>query len=207
LLRWIRIIAVLGVLLGGCGVPQAPTPLLNSERIEQTFGSYGIDVVYSDKRLRLSNLYSLEDGGKITRTFAIVGLTETIDDAFAAEHEAILDGGSIGATFKAAGWDVIKTRHQIYGTTVWNDLIPLMDVAAGTLLATHAYELEVSRKDERFNYATIIEMHHPDYLSQADLRSLYGPAPPVAESERRRIRALQFSGYEKLKALDSALSQ
>lgn len=205
--RRIRLIVLLAVLLGSCGAPEAPAPLLNSERIEQTFGSFGLDVVYSDDRLRLSSLYSMEGGRKLTRTFAVVGLPETIDAAFAAEHEAILDGGSIGATFKASGWDVVKTQHQYYGTTVWHRLVPAMDVAPGTLLATHAYELEIAREDAHFDYATIIELHHPDYLRLADLQTLYGPAEPIDEPEPRRIRSLQLEGYETLEALGSALGE
>ena len=47
-------------------------PLLNSERIERKFGSYGIDVLRNDDAVRMSNLYSLRDGEKICRTFAVV---------------------------------------------------------------------------------------------------------------------------------------
>jgi hypothetical protein len=36
----------------------AGAQILNSERIEQTFGSYGIEVIASEGSLRLSNLYS-----------------------------------------------------------------------------------------------------------------------------------------------------
>ena len=53
----------------------APSPerreLLNSERIAQRFGSYGIEVLESDGRVRVSNLYSNEQGGRICRTFAV----------------------------------------------------------------------------------------------------------------------------------------
>ena len=45
--------------------------ILNSERIEQTFGSYGIDVVFSDSSLRISNLYSMESGAPVTRSRTI----------------------------------------------------------------------------------------------------------------------------------------
>jgi hypothetical protein len=47
-------------------------PLLNSERISQRFGSYGIEILDASSDYRISNLFSDEDGLAITRTFAIV---------------------------------------------------------------------------------------------------------------------------------------
>lgn len=204
--------AILAGMLGGACVPEAPGPLLNSERIEQTFGSYGIAVVYSDASLRLSNLYSLENDEKITRSFAIVGYPESIDPAYAAEHETILAGGSIGATFEAAGWDVVKMRHAFYTTTIWRDLVPAMRVEPGTPLATDAYELEIARGDEHFDYATIIELQHPDYLTLEALERIYGRGAPASPADRERYRALQSKAYETLAGLDpepgeSALGQ
>ena len=46
-------------------VAEQPRELLNSERIEQQFGSYGIDVLESDAEMRVSNLYSLSGQQKI----------------------------------------------------------------------------------------------------------------------------------------------
>jgi hypothetical protein len=41
-------------------------------------------------------------------------------------------------------------------------------------LATHVY-LFVVRKDKRsYSYATIVELHHPDYLSAENLTDTYG---------------------------------
>ena len=77
--------------------------LLNSERIEQEFGSYDLEVLSSTPALRVSKLFSTQDGQEICRTFAVVAYPGEINDSIAAEHAAILDGGSIGATFTAAG--------------------------------------------------------------------------------------------------------
>ena len=46
--------------------------LLNSERIEQRFGSYGITVLEQSDLTRVSNLYTLEEERETCRTFAIV---------------------------------------------------------------------------------------------------------------------------------------
>src|SRR5690606_34722880 len=62
-------------------VPQRE--LLNSERIERRFGSYGIDVLQSDGRYRVSNLYSVHDGAKICRTFAVVAYPARPDSRYA----------------------------------------------------------------------------------------------------------------------------
>lgn len=153
----------------------ASAQILNSERIEQTFGSYGIEVLYSDAKIRLANLYSVHDGRRITRTLAIVRYPDEVNEAFAKEHAAILEGGSIGATFQAAGWQVIKDYHQYFRSFLSPRLVDLMDVAPGTPMASHAYQLEIAKGDERFDYALIVEIYHPDYLSESDLVDIYGP--------------------------------
>jgi hypothetical protein len=153
----------------------ASAQILNSERIEQTFGSYGIDVLYSDEKIRLSNLYSIDGGRRITRTLAIVRYPDEVSPAFAAEHAAILEGGSIGATFKAAGWEVVKDYHQYFRSYLSPLLAEAMDVPADTPMASHAYELEIARDDQTFDYALIVEIHHPDYLKEQDLVEIYGP--------------------------------
>ena len=56
---------VLAVALHAC---TTEPELLNSERIAQTFGSYGIDVLQADGALRRSNLYSVSDGLRTCRT-------------------------------------------------------------------------------------------------------------------------------------------
>jgi hypothetical protein len=37
----------------------------------------------------------------------------------------------------------------------------------------HAYELRIEQDPESIHYATIVEVHHPDYLSPVELHSLY----------------------------------
>ena len=158
---------------------QPPTrELLNSERIQQAFGSYGVEVLVNDTRARVTNLYSTEAGSKVCRTFAVVRFPAVIDAAVAAEHATIKNGGSIGAVFAANGWRVLKTHLAFRELEATPRLASLMHVAVGTRLAEHAYVLDVARDGKTVEYAALIEIHHPDYLKRADLERIYGAADP-----------------------------
>jgi hypothetical protein len=156
--------------------------LLNSERIEQLFGSYGIEVLSSTPTLRVSKLYSTQGEQQICRTFAVVAYPSAIDGAIAAEHSVILDGGSIGATFAAAGWRVSKV-HRYFGDLPSTAKVEtLMGGIEPSRLAVHVYALGVSRGGAEIDYASIVEVHHPDYLDLADLVELYGPVSVPADN-------------------------
>jgi len=175
------------VLLLALAGSSAVVQILNSERIEQTFGSYGIDVVFSDEELRISNLYSLHAGRKVTRTLAFVGYPESIDPAIAGLHQTIVAGGSIGATFQAAGWEVVKTGHSYFRVGLPPAVVEAMDIDGPGPVAAHYYQLEVANGPERFDYALIIEMHHPDYLDEPALAAIYGPEQVVGMLESARL--------------------
>ncbi len=172
--------------------PSQRRELLNSERIAQRFGSYGIEVLENDGRVRVSNLYSMEQGGRICRTFAVVKYPDSIDPALAAEHDEIANGGSIGAVFAAHGWRVGKTNLRFLEVDASPRVAELMHVAAGTRLAAHAYVLDVSRGGRSIEYALLVEIHHPDYLqrcgSTGDLwtRGRDGPREVPRRAARRR---------------------
>ena len=150
--------------------------LLNSERIAARFGNYGIEVLASDSRERVSNLYSEANGARTCRTFAVVRYPAAIDPALAAEHDEIVRGGSIGAVFAAHGWQVVKTNLRYFEIDAPERVASLMRVTTGTRLAAHAYELDVAKDGQTFQYALLVEIHHPDYLKRDDLRAIYGPA-------------------------------
>lgn len=150
--------------------------LLNSERIAVRFGNYGIEVLASDPRERVSNLYSEANGVRTCRTFAVVRYPDAIDAAVAAEHDEILRGGSIGAVFAAHGWQVQKTNLRYFEVGAPSRVASLMHVAAGTPLAAHAYELDVVKDGRKLEYALLVEIHHPDYLKRDDLPAIYGAA-------------------------------
>jgi hypothetical protein len=149
--------------------------LLNSERITARFGNYGVEVLASDARERVSNLYSEAGGQRTCRTFAVVRYPVAIDPALALEHDEIVRGGSIGAVFAAHGWQVLKTNLRYFEIDAPERVARLMHVATGTRLAAHAYELDVAKEGRAFEYARLVEIHHPDYLKRDDLIAIYGP--------------------------------
>ncbi|HTJ48994.1 MAG TPA: hypothetical protein VL443_06025 [Cyclobacteriaceae bacterium] len=146
--------------------------LLNSERIEKKFGGYGIDVLYSSAKLRVSNL---QDGKKITRTLAVVDYPKVIDSSFSKEHQMIVQGGSIGSTFKAQGWKIEKKNiflGELPPTVDWNKLYELMGNIPPTKLSIWIYVFYIRKDDKVFPYATISEIYHPNYLSLTDLKCI-----------------------------------
>jgi len=156
----------------------AQPELLNSERIEARFGSYGIDVVESDSALRVSNLFSTDasTGIRTVRTAALVQYPGDIDGEIAPLHEAIVAGGSIGATFKSGGWRVLKTHLYFGEVRATAGLSAVMRLGNSANLAIHIYSLSVERRGARHAYAKISEIHHPDYLKLETLTDIYAPA-------------------------------
>jgi hypothetical protein len=86
----------LALVLVACAPAAPPATPLNSERIEQVLGSYGIDVLYSEPQLRLSSLYSTHAGTEITWTLAIVGYPDVVDPRL-AEPDALIQDGAFSA--------------------------------------------------------------------------------------------------------------
>lgn len=165
--------------------------MLSSERIRARFGSYGVDVLECDERHRVSSLYSLSGGEKTCRSYAQVRFHLPIDAALLREHARVIAGASIGAVFQSAGW-TIERRHLHVGerplSAAERDIARLMRLAPGARLATHAYVFHVTRNDRSFDYARITERHHPEYLTAADLRTVYGldaPAKPRLPADDR----------------------
>jgi hypothetical protein len=175
--------------------PTGQREQLNSERIAQRFGSYGITVLESDARVRVSNLYSEESAGRICRTFAVVKYPDAIDPAFAAEHAEIVRGGSLGAVFAAHGWKVGKSNLEIFEIDATARVAELMGVAQGTPLAAHAYVLDVSKGGAPIEYALLVEIHHPGYLTAQELHAIYGGAS--ARGREASLAALRATVLEK----------
>ena len=174
--------------------------LLNSERIAERFGSYGIEVLESDGSVRVSNLYSEHAGEQICRTFAVVRYADTVAPAIAAEHREIVAGGSIGAVFTSHGWRVDKTNLRYFGVEAPARVATLMRVAPGTPLAAHAYALDVAREGQSFAYALLVEIHHPDYLGRDDLEAIYGPADSAGRDAA--VASLISTAAERMEAAD-----
>lgn len=164
---------VLAVAISAC---QAHPELLNSERIQQQFGTYGIEILQQEDGVRRSNLYSVEDGSHVCRTYAVVLFTEPLESEVATTHAAVIGGSSIGTSFLAAGWRLTKETVyvgsvQLPGPT--HEIAELMRLDKGATLGLHAYRLILRKQEQAVHYATIIESHHPDYLSEAELSQRY----------------------------------
>ncbi len=162
-------------------------PMLNSERIEKQFGSFGIDVIASDNSKRIANLYSLEGERRICRTWATVQFPDVIDARVASEHALVLSGQPMGAVFKARGWQIAKRNLQIGARPLTSSdahMVRLMQLPEAAMVAYHTYLFSVSKGGPGLDYAVITETHHPDYLSRRDLEEIYGKVAETATDVR-----------------------
>ncbi len=164
---------ILAIALSACVVEPE---LLNSERIKQRFGSFGLDVLHSSNGLRRASLYSNEDGRKLCRTYGIVRFDNVPDTVIGDEHAQILAGSSIGSTFKANGWTIYKETRFVGELQIpakAGEVLQLMAVGENELLAMHVYRLLLKKDVQTIDYSTIIELHHPEYLDKEQVTNLY----------------------------------
>lgn len=181
---------VLAAALGACSLqPEA----LNSERIKDRFGSYGVEIVDQDENTRRSSLYSTHDGVSVSRTYAVVEFvgSKTVD--MSGVHDKVLDGASIGSTLKDDGWQIRKETTYIGTVHVpgpGHPIAQLMYLQNDADLAVHAYNLHIEKASMSVHYATIIETHHPDYLDELELRQLYSSASEPGPDQINRIHQL-----------------
>jgi hypothetical protein len=164
---------VLAAALSACATE---TLLLNSERIEQRFGSYGIDVLASEAGLRRSSLFSVEADQRVCRTYSIVRFTDHPDDTYGQEHTKVLAGNSLGQVFRSHGWSIHKQTLHIGSLAIdgsLSDVCQLMQLDGRQNLALHVYQMLLVKNTQVFEYAIIIETHHPDHLSPSDLLNIY----------------------------------
>ena len=186
--------SVLAAALSACATESV---ILNSERIEQRFGSYGIEVLASEAGLRRSSLFSYDGDSATCRTYAVVQFAEQHDERYDDAHSKVLAGDSIGATFKEDGWGIRKDSMYIGSIRLpqsSTEVGELMRLTGAHGLALHVYRLVLVRESVAFDYATILEVHHPEYLSEQDLRGLFeyeaGNALPAADL--KQLAALVF---------------
>lgn len=156
----------------------------NSDRIRLKFGNYGIDLVENELRIRVSNLYSTSDGVKTNRTFAVVMYPTVIEPAFRKEHQAITEGQSIGIVFREHGWQIDK-RHQYIGEldtlSDFSGIHSVFGDIGSAQPVIHVYSLIVRKDNQEFHYASIAEVHHPEYLELEELTSIFEVEPDGAE--------------------------
>ncbi|MGB5740034.1 MAG: hypothetical protein WBM54_11840 [Woeseia sp.] len=184
----IALVAIaMSALLAACAAQQQ---LLNSERIEARYGSYAVRVLQQDERIRVSSLESFSRGHAVTRTLAITQFAEPAP-ALADIAARIRAGASIGSTFRKAGFQIEKPPVYIGTIEIPADasvVAQLMGIELPASLAMHAYQFDVSRHGERYRFATITELHHPDYLQEEQLRENYGVPETSNAAEAARIK-------------------
>ena len=167
---------VIAAALSACA--QEPEAL-NSERIEQRFGSYGIEILSHEAGIRRSSLYSEHDGSRICRTYAVVRFVDESTRKVAQAHADIVAGQSIGSTLKSDGWQIGKVTLHVGSLRMSGPdhaISQLMRLEEPVELGMHVYQLVLERDDQTIDYATIVETHHPDYLSTDELETLHGAA-------------------------------
>ena len=123
----------------------------------------------------------------VCRTYAVVRFAEQPGDRYSEEHAKVLAGNSIGATFRSHGWDIHKQTVYIGSLllpSVKTRIGELMDIDGRHELAIHVYELLLVQNEQVFEYASIIETHHPEYLSESDILELYEYDESTALSPR-----------------------
>ena len=168
---------------------------LNSERIKERFGSYGIEVLSHESGIRRSSLYSIDADSKICRTYAVVRFVDESTPRVAAAHADILAGRSIGATFKSTGWHIGKVTLHVGSISLddsEHEIGDLMQINGAAELGVHAYQLVLEKNSQTIDYATIVETHHPDYMSLPELEKLYGDSieTQLNDEELRKLSTL-----------------
>lgn len=168
---------------------------LNSERIKERFGSYGIEVLSHESGIRRSSLYSIDADSKICRTYAVVRFVDESTPRVAAAHADILAGRSIGATFKSTGWHIGKVTLHVGSISLddsEHEIGDLMQINGAAELGVHAYQLVLEKNSQTIDYATIVETYHPDYLSLPELEKLYGDSieTQLNDEELRKLSTL-----------------
>ncbi len=174
---------MIALLCSGCA-----SNLLNSERIEKKFGSYGIEIIENTGSSRVSFLYSLDKNCqqnlslketqigihcKQYKTLAIVKFLNTND--VIDEHTKILKGASIGATFKNQNW-IIK-KENILISEIHNKENQIINEWSNNpdleKFAFQIYDISLKKNQLQLKYAQIIEIHNPNYLIIDDLIEIY----------------------------------
>jgi hypothetical protein len=179
-MKSLRLLLILG-LLPVCAYSdsgQAAGPaMLNSERIEARYGSYGVTVLQQAGNRRLSCLYSNSGGNRTCRTIAIVMFEATVPAVLDGPLERIRAGASLGATLAADDWTIAKRHLHIGDYPVPADrrsaVAAHFRIDPPVTLGLHVYRLSARREDRDIPVATVLEIHHPDYLDATRLRRIY----------------------------------
>lgn len=147
--------------------------LLNSKRIELKFGSYGVQAIpQENNQVRLSNLFSISQGRKYTRTIALTLFTDVLDPSLEISHQEILNGGSIGIVLNKNGFLIKKDIFYIDELNDASLFSKFMDVDSNSI-AIIIYDLSIEKDNRILPYCTIIEVYSPEFLNITEIKNLY----------------------------------
>ncbi|WP_454782608.1 hypothetical protein [Legionella sp. WA2022007384] len=143
--------------------------LLNSQRIKLIFGNYGVELMFQEDSVRISNLNS----NGVMRTCAIVHFSLPVPPWLQDTHKKIYKGSTIGQTIKDDGFELTK-EDTYFG------VIELPKIAQEKMktdeesAAVNIYQLAVKnpKTSESSIYCSITEIHSPLYLTLGDLQQL-----------------------------------
>lgn len=173
-------VALLALPLLACGSwpgAAADHPPLNSQRIENRFGSYGVLILGQTGVDRETCLYSGTSAAPVCRTIALVRFDAEPDPALADTLARIRRGASLGASLVEDGWRARKLNRYIgeypFGRDCSAALARLLRTCQAAPLAMHVYELRATRDGLDHRVATVLELHHPAYLATDDVRTIY----------------------------------
>ena len=150
---------------------------LNSDAIRRQFGSYGVEILEQTEDRRVASLYSIDNGARTTRTYAVVEFLKRPAQSYRREHQLILEGGSVGETFRDAGWSIRKQSlfiGELEMPAAYANIGERMAIGLPATVAVHQYLFLIARDRESHTYARITEVHHPDFLSATELEARFG---------------------------------
>lgn len=169
------------LLLFSCSINKAwlRPGILNSTRIEEKFGSYGVDVMVNDEQMgvRLANLYSKLHEQKVMRTLALVKFVPNIDESLKKAHQEILNGASLGSTL--VKHKALVKKKLIYKDKIFNlpkKIYEMMNIYEGPLPVI-IYDLVANIDGRDIEYCTITEVYSPLFLSFSELNTISNQMP------------------------------
>ncbi len=149
---------------------------MNSDKIRERFGHYGVELLEQHTRTRLASLYSLSGEQRITRTLALTRFELPTHQAVSEQDAQIRAGDSIGATLRHAGWNVVKNHTTDCQVAAGKRFAAL----GGTTLnpedqvLVRVYTLSVLKKDLAIDYAIIAEAYHCEHIAPTDAQPSAG---------------------------------
>lgn len=142
---------------------------MNSDKIRERFGHYGVELLEQSPGTRLASLYSLSGEQRITRTLALTRFELPAHPAVDEQDAQIRSGESIGATLRQAGWTVVKNKttdcQVIAGQRF--ALLGGATLSPEDRVLLRVYSLSVVKGDLAIDYASIAEAYHCEHIAPA----------------------------------------